>query len=294
MESQPPHDDDPTHDLSAALEQLAEKTDKPQPAYVPSPAPTPPLPPDGEGLEFQPSPVPSEAPGEESTEPIQQPLRIDDQTLVRPLEHAEGPYAVEVVAGPLSGQVVPIGRMPMVLGRALGGLQVDDPFVSEAHASFFVRNGEPVVADGGAPSGVFVEVAKRVALAQGDIFACGLQVFRFLGAVEPAPTHQTYGAPLPFRAYRLEHVLVGGRGGRVVVFRHTASIGRTRGSLQFPDDVVLDDLHVELKAGPHGMALVTHSQRWPAFMRIPTGAEVVLEEGALVRIGTSTLRVVLR
>lgn len=297
MASHTPHEDDSNDDPTTAVDQMDEQTDKARPAYVPDPVPTPPLPLHGEAPESQsqPSPVPSGLlSGEESTEPVEPPLRIDDQTLIRAPMPSEGPFAVEVVAGPIAGKVVPVGRMPMVLGRALGALQVDDPFVSEAHASFFVRNGEPVVADGGAPSGVFVEVAKRVALAEGDVFACGLQVFRFLGAVEPTIADHVYGAPLPFKAYRLEHVLVGGRSGRIVVFRHSASIGRTEGSLQFPDDVMLDDLHVELKVGPHGMALVTHSQRWPAFMRIPAGAEIALEVGTLVRVGTSTLRVITR
>jgi hypothetical protein len=219
---------------------------------------------------------------------------VDDRTLIRVRPNPDAPYAVEVAAGPLvgQGQVVPVGRKPMVVGRVLGALKVDDPFVSEGHASFYIRNGEVVVADGGSPSGVFVEVGRRVALSEGDVFACGLQAFRFLGPTEVAMDPLAYGAPLPFKAYRLEHLLVGGRGGRVVLFRHSASIGKNQGSLQFPDDELLDDLHVELRAGPHGMALVTHSQRWPVFMRIPTGAEVVLGEGALVRIGTSTLRVI--
>ena len=293
--------DDSTNDLAAALARLEERTDEPQPAYVPTSSPTPvpyPTVPIGQPGsrpvtpldEFEEPDEPDE-PGE-STDPVSAPLRIDDHTFVRAPAAVDVSFTIEVVAGHGVGQVVPVGRKPVVVGRLLGGIKVDDPFVSEAHASFFVRNGEPVVADGGSPSGVFVEVARRVALAQGDVFACGLQVFRFLGAVEPATTHQVYGAPLPFKAYRLEHVLVGGRSGRVVLFRHTASVGRRQGSLQFPDDGLLDDLHVELKAGPHGMALVTHSRNWPVFMRIPTGAEVVLGDATLVRIGTSTLRIV--
>lgn len=296
--SHPTPEDSPDA-LNAALGPLADRTDKPQPAYVPSSTPTPithPTPPTGFAAEGawpdDPSGLLNES---DATEPLapDTPDDPDEHTLVRVRAPTENAFAIEAVAGPAFGHVVAMSRRPLVVGRALGGLQVDDPFVSEAHASFFVRNDEPIVADGGAPSGVFVEVGRRVALSQGDVFACGLQVFRFLGAVEPIPAHGTYGAPLPFKAYRLEHVLVGGRSGRVVVFRHAASVGRCQGSLQFPDDELLDDLHVELKAGPHGMALVTHSKRWPAFMRIPTGAEVALAEGTLVRIGTSTLKVVL-
>lgn len=227
----------------------------------------------------------------EPTDPLAAPLDESDQALPDDVS-GEASYALEVVAGPGFGQQVPIGSRPTVVGRSLGALRVDDPFVSEGHASFSVHHGEVVVADGGSPSGVFVEVGRRVALAQGDVFACGLQVFRFLGEVEQVADPSVYGAPLPpFKAYRLEHILVGGRSGRVLLFRHSASVGRTRGSLQFPDDELLEELHVELKAGPHGMALLTHAQHWPTFMRIPGGTEVVLATGTLVRMGTCSLRV---
>jgi hypothetical protein len=89
----------------------------------------------------------------------------------------------------------------------------------------------------------------------------------------------------------VEHLLVGDRSGRVALFRYSASIGRVRGTFQFPDDVLLDEVHAELRPGDVGMELLTHG-RGPAFLKVATGAEVKLRHGELVRIGTSTLRVV--
>ena len=207
---------------------------------------------------------------------------------------AEAPFALELVSGPATGLVVGVGRRSAMVGRVLGALQVEDPFVSDGHASFQVRGGQLVVVDGGTPSGVYVSAPPVVVLQPGQCFAAGLQVFRFLGPLEePGPAH-LYGSPFPRRAFRVEHVLVGDRGGRVVLFRYSASIGRSRGTFQFPDDERLEPVHAELRPGRAGMELVTHARQAPVFVRVPSGAEVPLQNGDLVRFGASTLRVVAR
>ncbi len=200
------------------------------------------------------------------------------------------PWSLEVVGTP--GRAVHVGRRGLIVGRVMGGLTVDDPFVSEGHASFSVRSGVLTVEDGGAPSGVFVSLPALVVLEPGHIFALGLQVFRYLGELEPPPAPMEYGAPRPARAFKVEHLLVGGRSGQVSLFRSSFTVGRSEGTRVFADDELLDPLHAELRPAPEGMLLVTHSRRWPVFVRLPVGAEVPLAAGMLVRIGTATLRVI--
>ena len=170
----------------------------------------------------------------------------------------------------------------------------DDPFVTDGHASFQVRGGRLVLVDGGAASGVYVSVPPVTVVQPGQYFAVGLQVFRFLGPLQGPGPEGVFGAPFPRRAYRVEHVLVGDRSGRVVLFRYSASVGRRRGTFQFPDDEQLEEVHAELRPGPGGMELVTHARQSPVFMRVASGADVPLQNGDLVRFGTSTLRVVAR
>jgi hypothetical protein len=207
---------------------------------------------------------------------------------------AEAPFAIEVVGGPSAGLVVGVGRRSAMVGRVMGALRVDDPFVSDGHASFVVRLGQLVLVDGGGPSGVYVSARPVEVLQPGQYFAVGLQVFRFLGPVEGPGTPGAFGAPVPRGAYRLEHVLVGDRPGRVVLFGHSASIGRLRGTLQFPEDPNLEALHAELRPGRLGMELLTHGRQAPAFLRTPAGGDVPLQNGDLVRFGASTVRVVAR
>jgi hypothetical protein len=201
------------------------------------------------------------------------------------------PWQLDVVGGAGAGRVVPVSNGRVVVGRQLGALRLNDPFVGEGHASFFLRGDALVVEDGGTSSGVYVSVGPRVILEAGHVFACGLQVFRFLGGLDAPTVPQYYGAPVTSGLWRVEHLLVGGRSGRVAMFRHGLQIGRTQGVFRFDDDGLLDELHAELKPGPAGMELVTHSQRWPTFVRIPAGTELRLDAGDLVRVGTTTLRV---
>jgi hypothetical protein len=201
------------------------------------------------------------------------------------------PWQLDVVGGREAGQLVPVANGRVVVGRQLGALRFDDPFVGDGHASFFLRGDALVVEDGGTLSGVFVSVGPRVIVEPGHVFACGLQVFRFLGGLDAPTSPESYGAPVTSGLWRVEHLLVGERSGRVVLFRHGLHIGRTQGAFRFEDDALLDDLHVELKPGPSGMELITHSQRWPTFVRIPAGSELRLDAGDLVRVGTATLRV---
>ncbi len=210
------------------------------------------------------------------------------------------PWSLDVVGQ--AGTEVHVGRRGLIVGRQMGGLLVDEPFIAEGHASFSLRGDDLVVEDGGSASGVFVSLPPLVVLEPGHVVSVGRQVLRYLGelpraaplpgtlAFEAAPL--PYGAPRPPRAFRVEHVLVGERSGQAVLFRTRFTLGRTEGTWCFPEDEQLDELHVELRPGDDGLELVTQSSRWPAFVRLAPGTEAPLFHGALVRLGTVMLRVI--
>jgi hypothetical protein len=307
--SSPTEGDAPPDDLVAALQRLAEEAERQalpprhwrktlvpwrgetEEALAHEPEPGTTLP-DADGPADGSSAVPV-APAAPSPAAVSEPTPEPRWALDALPPTAEAPFALEVLAGPRAGLVVGVGRRSAVVGRAMGALRVDDPFVSEGHASFVVRGGQLVVVDGGTGSGVYVSAPPVVVLRTGQCFAVGLQVFRFLGPLEPG-TPDIYGAPFPRRAFRVEHVLVGGRSGRVVVFRFSASIGRLKGTFRFPDDELLEEAHAELRPGPSGVELLTHARQAPVFLRAADGADVPLQNGDLVRIGTSTMRVLVR
>lgn len=201
-------------------------------------------------------------------------------------------FMLTLAGGPRGGQSIPVGRGRLVIGRRFGGLQLNERFVSEGHASFFQRGHQLCVEDGRAPSGVYVSAPRHVLIEPERVFCCGHQVFRFRGQLPPPREPLVYGFPPPVGAYRVEHVLVGNRPGRSVVFHHGLTIGRTDGALKFPDDTLLDVVHAELKPTPIGMELITHSRRLPNFLRMGGGSTVPLEHGAMVLIGDTMLRVV--
>jgi hypothetical protein len=210
------------------------------------------------------------------------------------------PWSLDVVGQ--AGTEVHVGRRGLIVGQQMGGLLITEPFIAEGHASFSLRGADLVVEDGGSASGVFVSLPPVVVLEPGHVIAVGRQMLRYVGeltraaplpgrlAFEAAPLE--YGAPLPPRAFRVEHVLVGERSGQAALFRTRFTLGRTEGTWRFPDDEQLDPLHVELRPGDDGIELVTHSRRWPSFVRLAPGTEAPLFHGALVRLGTVMVRVI--
>jgi hypothetical protein len=218
----------------------------------------------------------------------------------RPRPPTDEPWSLDLVGQPDAG--VHVGRRGLIVGHQMGGLTLAEPFVAEGHASFTLRGADLVVEDGASASGVFVSVPALVVLEPGHLVSVGRQLLRYHGEVAraesppPRPALDAppvpYGAPPPPRAFRVEQVLVGGRAGQAALFRTRFTLGRTGGTWRFPDDEQLDPLHVELRPGPDGIELLTHSTRWPAFVRLAPGAEVALGHGALVRIGTVLMRVI--
>lgn len=206
-------------------------------------------------------------------------------------------WALEVLTGPHAGKSLTIGRRPMLVGRGLGVLDVEeDLFMSPAHASFFPRNGELWISDGGSASGSWVSVEGPTRLNPGDSFSVGLQRLRYLGPLDAAPEEQPspYGAPRPASSWRLEHVLVGDRPGRTWLLRGVVTVGRDGNPVKFAEDESLAAVHAELRPAGASLELIDRGEPGKTFVMLIPGAERRLPEGTRVRLGSMVLRVAAR
>lgn len=211
-----------------------------------------------------------------------------------PSPAASREWTVRVLTGPRQGQSLSIGKRPVLLGRGLGSLPMDDdPFASPAHASFFTRGADLFVADGASVSGTWHTIDGVFRLAPGEAFAVGQQRLRFLGALGAAPhgDPNEYGAPVPAASWRLEQTLVGLRPGRAWVLRGIISVGRAQQALTFPEDQALAVHHADLRPAGHELELVDRSQGLGTWVCLPHGGERRVPPGTLVRVGSTILEV---
>lgn len=216
-----------------------------------------------------------------------------------PPPQPQGPrLGLTVLAGPSRGQRFRIAATGAQLGRAKGAILFpDDPFISPLHATLTVRDGKLFVRDEGSSSGVYASVNHTETVPVGGMFSTGLRLFRFLGAVEPAPQWNrrdvlVYGFAVPNAQvhYLVEEVLLGERGGRCVLSPGpTLTFGQSRCDFSFPNDEGLAPRHCELSPLPDGALLKDLSGGLGTFVRI--SGERALKPGDRLRVGQQTLQV---
>lgn len=241
-----------------------------------------------------PTPVPSTP-----TPPPSAPARPTFQSSAAPPAQTAGPkLAMAVVAGPARGQRFRLGANGAQIGRSKGVILFpDDPFVSPLHATLMVRDGRVVIRDEESTSGCYVSVAGQETIPPDSYFCTGLRLFRYAGALEPAPPFtpgrlQVYGAPVPTSQvhYALEEVLLGNRPGRTIITAGPIlTIGQGKCDLTFPNDEGLAPRHCELSPMPTGAMIRDLSGGLGTFVRFV--GERTLKPGDRVRIGQQTLQV---
>ena len=229
-----------------------------------------------------------------------QPARPTFQSSAAPPPAAvPGPrFGLTVLAGPARGQRFKLAATGAQIGRSRGVILFpEDPFVSALHATLIVRDGKLVVRDDASTSGVYVSISNQETIAVGATFATGLRLFRYLGAIVPAPPWnrrdvQVYGAPLPNNQehYVLEEVLLGDRPARALMSAGpTITIGQGACDLSFPNDEGLAPRHCEVAPLPNGAMVRDLSAGLGTYVRVQ--GERVLRPGDRIRVGQQTLQV---
>jgi len=211
---------------------------------------------------------------------------------------ASGPkFALNVIAGPARGQKFRVGANGAQVGRSKGVvLFPDDPFVSPLHASIVVKDGRVTIRDEGSTSGVYVSIQGQETIPPDCYFATGLRLFRYAGALEPAPPFVpgrmvVYGAPVPPNQvhYHVEEILLGDRPGRAVITAGPIlTIGQSKCDLAYPGDDGMAARHCELSPMPTGAMIRDLSGGLGTYVRVK--GERALKVGDRVRVGQQTLQ----
>ncbi|MBE2253053.1 MAG: FHA domain-containing protein [Myxococcus sp.] len=216
-----------------------------------------------------------------------------------PPQQTPGPrFGLTVLAGPARGQRFRLGATGAQLGRSRGVILFpEDPFVSPLHATLSVRDGKLFVRDEGSVSGLYASIAGQETVPPGGLFSTGLRLFRYVGAIEPAPAWNrvdvlVYGAPVPNGVvhYAIEEVLLGDRPGRCIITPGPVlTIGQGRCDFSFPSDEGLAPRHCEVAPLPTGAMIRDLSGGLGTFVRI--AEERALKAGDRIRVGQQTLQV---
>jgi pSer/pThr/pTyr-binding forkhead associated (FHA) protein len=147
--------------------------------------------------------------------------------------------------------------LPQVdIGRTEGDILLrDDPYVSPRHARLVETEGGLIVRDLGSTNGVFVRIAKRAPLRDGDLLLLGLEVLQFQAVSNAerglghASQHGTllFGSPAVGRHARLCQRTVEGITRDVYhLFRDETVIGREQGDIVFSADPFLSRRHASI------------------------------------------------
>lgn len=274
-----------------------EQSPKLMPPEPPTPTEAPP------GLKRTGTPPPPAELGNTPPTPSQGkgvPARPTFQSSATPAPQAQqGPkFGLTVLAGPARGQRFRIGAQGAQVGRSKGVILFpEDPFVSPHHATLSVRDGKLFVRDEGSTSGIYASIGGQETVPAGGLFCTGLRLFRYVGAIEPAPAWNkidvlVYGAPVPngLVHYAIEEVLLGDRAGRCIITPGPVlTIGQGRCDFSFPSDEGLAPRHCEVAPLPTGAMVRDLSGGLGTFVRV--SGERAVKAGDRFRIGQQTLQV---
>jgi len=69
-------------------------------------------------------------------------------------------YSLAVLQGPATGQIFPIAKVRITLGRAGADINLDDPEASRSHAAIEILGDHAILRDLGSTNGTFVDIDK--------------------------------------------------------------------------------------------------------------------------------------
>lgn len=103
------------------------------------------------------APRPAKAPGKDRSEPKAKPDKTSKKAKAGSRVGRGVPTKLQVVAGPNTGQSVPLGDQPILLGRGTdAAIRLDDDYVSTRHARFATNGDQWFVEDLGSTNGTYL------------------------------------------------------------------------------------------------------------------------------------------
>jgi class 3 adenylate cyclase/pSer/pThr/pTyr-binding forkhead associated (FHA) protein len=192
-------------------------------------------------------------------------------------------------------------RSVTVLGRAEGDIVLsDDSLISRRHARFTVTNDGLVVEDLKSANGIFWRLRKPVNLQDGDIILMGRQMFRFSIPKPEVPPSDKSGKEKEKAAKseekaakppaELVRLLAGGvEENHYPLQAGENLLGRTRGTLTFPEDAYLSSQHAKIVCAEGKWTAEDLNAANGTFVGVRD--RVLLGDGDIVLIGHQLLRV---
>jgi pSer/pThr/pTyr-binding forkhead associated (FHA) protein len=177
----------------------------------------------------------------------------------------------------------------VTIGRN-AGVSLDDPYLSEHHATFTYLDGALYVADAGSLNGIFRRTLDAASITFGDEFRAGDHLF----VLDPPPVSREDETVLVTRVrpagFAVTEVLNGGARGRTAVaFGTQLTIGRAGTDLRFADDEFLDAQHCAVEMGQGGLFLLDNHTTNGTYVRLKEAQQ--LYDADCLMLGTTVLRV---
>lgn len=200
------------------------------------------------------------------------------------------------------GQACKLEKSTTVLGRVEGDIVFpDDTLVSRKHARFTVADDGVVVEDLHSANGVFWRLRAPHTLADGDIVLMGRQMFRFRTAkpaVKPAPPpdkgkdakKEKEEKPAEAPPAELVRMMPGGvEETHYPLVAGENILGRTRGTITFPQDAYLSSQHARIRFENGKFILEDMNAANGTFVAVHETKKV--GDGDIILIGHQLLRV---
>jgi len=199
------------------------------------------------------------------------------------------------------GEERPIEKPLVTLGRVDGEILFpDDPLVSRRHARFTVSDEGLAVEDLNSANGIFWRVNKPYSLRNSDIILMGRQMFRFVtprrpaAAAQPAkpapPEAEKTAVPVDKSSAELIRLLPGGvEENHYPLHPGENILGRTRGTISFPDDPYLSGQHCSISFKAGGFVLEDLKAQNGTFVGVRE--RTPLADGDIILIGHQLLRI---
>jgi pSer/pThr/pTyr-binding forkhead associated (FHA) protein len=191
------------------------------------------------------------------------------------------------------GGVCPLHEGANLIGRGQGPLFDADPYLSPRHAEFVLSENALEVRDLHSLNGIFVRITEEEPLESGDSFRIGQELLRFDAINQPTPLEdgtEIIGTPNPGYWGRLS-VVVGHDldGPAFPLFDETASIGRERGNILFPEDGYVSGSHCQISVHEGRVYLKDLGSSNGTFLRVRENR--VVPSGSLMLMGQQLFRI---
>ena len=178
------------------------------------------------------------------------------------------------------------------VGRDHGIMFENDGYLSPLHAELIVNGPQSLVRDLGSLNGVFVKMTSEEELQPGQIIRIGQELLRFELVAAPEPTAdgtEVMGSPNPGFWGRLVVIIGYGIDGPAFpLLGDTATIGRDRGDINFPDDGYVSGLHARISLRGGRVFIIDLGSSNGSFMKV--NGERAVGNDSFVLLGQQLFR----